>query len=118
MNILEETNNYIENIKSQLEALELYIPGDDETMLKDLGRQYYQYLKNLDLSQNSLNSKDANTYGVISNRHYQNVLNTIKFLGIVPMNRVKLKVLETTNPGEESIIDKLETFLLEDNLED
>ena len=111
--ILEETSLYISKIKEQLKATNLYIPGDDETMLKDLGKQYSLYLHFQSLSENSLDAKSANTYGLIANRHYQNVLNTIKFLGITPTNRVKLKVLETTHVNEDNIIDKLE-HLLED----
>ena len=111
--IENEVTDYIEKIKEQLVTCGLYIPGDDETMLKDLGRQYHLYLKFMRLSENSLSSKDANTFGVISNRHYQNVLNTIKFLGITPMNRAKLKILENNEVNEESVIDAVTKYLTE-----
>ena len=109
--IENEVTDYIEKIKGQLKACNLYIPGDEETMLKDLGRQYHLYLKFMRLSENSLSSKDANSFSVISNRHYQNVLNTIKFLGITPMSRANLKVLETTHVNEDNILDGLNKFL-------
>jgi hypothetical protein len=105
--------DYAERVKTQLDEMNLLIPGDTEIMLYDLGIQYQQYQKYLILAENSLNAKDTNSYLVISNRFYNNVLNIQKSMGLTVMSRTKLKVLENADPVEESVIDRISQYLSE-----
>jgi hypothetical protein len=110
----ESGKQYAERVEDQLKKLNLYIPGDSEILLKDLGIQYQNYEKYLDMAGNSMDAKDTNTYLVISNRFFNNVINIQKNLGITVMNRAKLKVLESTTVEENNVLDTIETLLLED----
>ena len=110
----ESGKQYADRVEDQLKKLNLYIPGDSEILLKDLGIQYQNYEKYLDMAGKSMDAKDTNTYLVISNRFFNNVINIQKNLGITVMNRAKLKVLESTTVEENNVLETIETLLLED----
>ena len=104
---------YLFHLEQQMKLANIYMPGDTDLSLYDAAYQYQLFNKYSLLAEQSTSIKDINSLSVVANRHYNNLLNILKSMGLTATTRAKLKVLENTNTNEGNILDTIETMLIE-----